>query len=231
MAIPAITSPRPATGTAPGSGTTPAGRGQLPLVVYDLAAGTFLMGATEFMIAGLLPEMAGDLAVSESAAGLLITAFAVGMIIGSPAMALLTLRLPRRASLTLALAVFATAHVIVAVSSSIALVLAARVLTAFATGAFWAIASVAAAAAAGPAARTRALGVVGGGLTLANVIGVPLGSWIGQAAGWRARSGSSPRPPPPSSSAGSSRMRAIRRRYRRCAVSSPHCAKPGCGCR
>jgi predicted MFS family arabinose efflux permease len=182
-----ITSPRRAAGTAPGSGTTPAsrGRGRLPLVVYVLAAGTVLMGATEFMIAGLLPEMASDLAVSESTAGLLITAFAAGMIIGSPAMALLTLRLPRRASLTLALAVFAAAHVIVAVSSSFALVLAARVLTAFATGAFWAIASVAAAAAAGPAARTRALGVVGGGLTLANVIGVPLGSWIGQAAGWR----------------------------------------------
>ena len=108
------------------------------------------------------------------------------MIIGSPAMALLTLRLPRRASLTLALAVFALAHVVVALSSSFAVVLAARVLTAFATGAFWAIASVVAAAAAGPAARTRALGVVGGGLTLANVIGVPLGSSIGQAAGWRA---------------------------------------------
>lgn len=185
MATSTTSSPR-ATGTVPGSGTTPSGRGRLPLVVYVLAAGTFLMGATEFMIAGLLPEMASDLSVSESTAGLLITAFAVGMIVGSPAMALLTLRLPRRASLSLALTVFAAAHVIVAVSSSFALVLAARVLTAFATGAFWAIASVVAAAAAGPAARTRALGVVGGGLTLANVIGVPLGSWIGQAAGWRA---------------------------------------------
>lgn len=130
--------------------------------------------------------MAGDLHVSQSSAGLLITAFALGMIVGAPTMAMLTLRLPRRASLILALGVFALAHVIVALSSSFALVLAARVLTAFATGAFWAIASVVAAAATEPAARTRALGVVGGGLTVANVVGVPLGSWVGQAAGWRA---------------------------------------------
>lgn len=170
------------------TGPNPSSRinGRLPLVVYVLAGGTFLLGASEFLIAGLLPEMAGDLHVSQSSAGLLITAFALGMIVGAPTMAMLTLRLPRRASLILALGVFALAHVIVALSSSFALVLAARVLTAFATGAFWAIASVVAAAATEPAARTRALGVVGGGLTVANVVGVPLGSWVGQAAGWRA---------------------------------------------
>jgi len=159
--------------------------GRLPLVVPVLAGGTFLMGTTEFMVAGLLPEMADDLGVSVARAGLLITAFAVGMIIGSPAMAILTLRMPRRLTLQLALIVFALGHVLAAVSGSFEVILAARVLTALATGAFWSVGAVVATEAAGPAASSRALGVVIGGLTLANVIGVPLGSFAGQLAGWQ----------------------------------------------
>ncbi|WP_106972652.1 MFS transporter [Streptomyces yerevanensis] len=158
---------------------------RLPPVVYVLALGTFLMGTTEFVVAGLLPEMAGDLRVSVARAGLLITVFAVGMIVGAPLMAMLTLRLPRRLTLVLALGVFAVGHVIVALGSSFALLLAARFLTALATGAFWAVANVVAARAAGPAASSRALGVVGSGAMLANVVGVPLGAFAGQLAGWR----------------------------------------------
>ncbi|MFF9090968.1 MFS transporter [Streptomyces sp. NPDC014991] len=159
--------------------------GKLPFVVRVLAAGTFLMGTTEFIIAGLLPEIAGDLDVSVSHAGLLITAFAVGMIVGGPVMALATLRLPQRLTLVGALAVFAAGHVVAALSSSFAVVLAARVVTALATGAFWAVGFVIATAAAGPARATRAVGVMMGGLTLANVIGVPIGSLVGQHTGWR----------------------------------------------
>ncbi|WP_372352331.1 MFS transporter [Streptomyces sp. KL116D] len=159
--------------------------GKLPFVVWVLAAGTFLMGTTEFVIAGLLPEMAADLDVSVSHAGLLITAFAIGMIVGGPTMALATLRLPQRHTLIAALAVFAFSHVVAALSSSFSVVLAARVITALATGAFWAVGFVVATAAAGPARSTRAVGVMMGGLTLANVIGVPIGSFIGQFSGWR----------------------------------------------
>jgi predicted MFS family arabinose efflux permease len=161
-------------------------KGRLPRVVYVLAAGTFLMGTTEFMIAGLLPDIAGGLHVSEARSGLLITAFAIGMIVGSPVMALATRRLPQRSVLTLALIVFAAGHLVAALSSGFALLLAARVLTALATGAFWAVAAVVASHAAGPGASSRAIGVVIGGLTLANVIGVPFGTWAGQLAGWRA---------------------------------------------
>src|SRR4051812_10968405 len=164
------------------SGTTP---GKLPFVVWVLAAGTFLMGTTEFVVAGLLPELAGDLGVSVSQAGLLITAFAIGMIIGSPTMALATLRLPRRRTLVLALAVFSLGHVVAALSGSLGIVLAARVVTALATGAFWSVGFVVATAAAGPRNSTRAIGVMMGGLTLANVVGVPLGSLAGQLTGWR----------------------------------------------
>ncbi|MGV9690290.1 MFS transporter [Streptomyces sp. NPDC003444] len=159
--------------------------GKLPLVVWVLAAGTFLMGTTEFVIAGLLPEIAGDLGIGVSRAGLLITAFAIGMIVGGPAMALATLRLPRRLTLVSALAVFALGHVVAALSSSFAVVLAARVVTALATGAFWAVGFVIVTAAAGPARATRAVGVMMGGLTLANVVGVPIGAFVGQYTGWR----------------------------------------------
>ncbi|MFF1688397.1 MULTISPECIES: MFS transporter [unclassified Streptomyces] len=158
---------------------------RLPLVVYVLALGTFLMGTTEFVVAGLLPEIAGDLQVSVARTGLLITVFAVGMIVGAPSMAMLTRRMPPRLTLMLALAVFAAGHVIVALGSSFTLLLVARFVTALATGAFWAVANVAAARAAGPAASSRALGLVGAGAMLANVVGVPLGAFAGQAMGWR----------------------------------------------
>ncbi|WP_234430877.1 MFS transporter, partial [Streptomyces sp. NRRL F-4489] len=143
------------------------------------------MGTTEFVIAGLLPEIAGDLHVSVSRAGLLITAFALGMIIGGPVMAMATLRLPRRRTLVLALTVFALGHLTAAVTTSFTVVLLARFATALATGAFWAVGFVIATAAAGPARSTRAVGVMMGGLTLANVIGVPIGSLAGQYTGWR----------------------------------------------
>ncbi|WP_326584662.1 MFS transporter [Streptomyces sp. NBC_00481] len=161
------------------------GSSKLPFVVLVLAAGTFLMGTTEFVVAGLLPEIADDLNVSTSQAGLLITAFAVGMIVGAPTMAIATLRLPRRSTLVLALVVFSLGHVVAAVSSPFAVVLAARVVTALATGAFWCVGAVVATTAAGPASTSRALGLLLGGMNLANVAGVPLGSWLGQVSDWR----------------------------------------------
>lgn len=155
------------------------------MLVYVLAAGILLMGTTEFMVAGLLPEVAADLNVDIGRAGLLVTAFAVGMIIGPPVMALATLRLPARATLAGALAVFAAGHVVAAVSDSFTVVTASRVLTALATGTFWATGAVVATAAAGPAASARALAVMSGGLSLAVVAGVPLGTFAGQFTDWR----------------------------------------------
>lgn len=158
---------------------------RLPLVTYVLAAGVFLMGTTEFIVAGILPEIAGDLGVSVANAGLMITVFAVGMIVGTPTMSILTLKLPRRLTLSLALLVFAAGHVVVALTSDFTLILGARFLTALATGAFWAVAAVVGAKAAGAASASRALGVVLGGGMLANVVGVPLGAFAGQVIGWR----------------------------------------------
>ena len=162
-----------------------AGAARLPFVIVVLAIGTFLMGTTEFIIAGLLPEIAQDLRISVADAGLLITVFAIGMIVGTPTMTIATLRLPRRLTLAGALVVFAIGHVIVAAGSGFGLLLAARFVTALATGAFWAVAAVVAARAAGPGASSHAIGIVLGGGMLANVVGVPLGAFAGQLIGWR----------------------------------------------
>lgn len=160
-------------------------RRALPVVVHAMAACTFLMLTTEFAVAGLLPQIAVDLHTSVARSGLLITAFALGMIVGAPATALLARRVQRRRLLVLSLAVFAAGDVVVAVGDSFALLLAARFVTAWATGAFWSVAFVVAGRAAGPAASSRALGVVTAGGMLANVVGVPLGAFAGQLAGWR----------------------------------------------
>lgn len=169
-----------------GTATLPAAdahdvRARLPFVTYLLAGGTFLMGTSEFVVAGLLPEVARDFSVSVAQAGLAITAFALGMVLGTPLMVLLTLRLPRRTTLTLALIVFAVGHVLAALTGVFWVLLAARFLTAVATGAFWAVSSLVAADAAG----TRAISVVQSGGMLATVLGVPIGSFAGQLIGWR----------------------------------------------
>jgi predicted MFS family arabinose efflux permease len=93
-------------------------RSSLPPIVPVLALGAFLMCTTEFMIAGLLPQMAADFGVRPSRIGLLITAFAIGMIVGAPAMAIATLHLPKRATLVLALAIFAAGHAVAALTVS-----------------------------------------------------------------------------------------------------------------
>jgi predicted MFS family arabinose efflux permease len=158
---------------------------KLPFVVMLLAVGTFLTATTEFVIAGLLPELAGDLDVSVARAGLLITAFAVGMIIGAPLIAIATARVPQRSTLVAALLVFSAGHVVAALSSSFAVVLTARIVTALATGTFLAVAAAVAVAAVGAANGARAMGTLMSGVALATVVGVPLGSFVGQLVGWR----------------------------------------------
>lgn len=172
------------TAEASASGDHPS-RGRLPLVVFVLALGTFLMLTTEFVVAGILPEVADGLAVSLAEAGSLITVFAVGMIVGAPTMALLTLRVSGRITLVVAMLVFVVGHVVVALGSDLGVLLVARFVTAIATGAFWAVSAVVATRAAGPEAGARALGVVTAGGALATVLGVPIGAFVAQATGWR----------------------------------------------
>jgi DHA1 family inner membrane transport protein len=159
--------------------------GRLPLVVYVLALGTFLMLTSEFVVAGILPEMAADLEISLAQAGSLITVFAIGMIVGAPLMTMLTMRLSKRLTLTLALVVFVAGHVVVALGSDFAILMIARFVTALATGAFWAVSAVVATRAVGPSLGSRAVGIVGAGGSLATVLGVPLGAFLAHHVGWR----------------------------------------------
>lgn len=157
----------------------------IPVAVFVLSASIFALGTTEFMIAGLLPVLAADLDVSVPHAGLLISAFAVGMAVGAPAMVVLTLRLPRKTTLLAALVVFIAGNLLAALAPAYDVLLVARVVTALATSAFWAVGAVVTVSLAPENVRARALAILVGGLTVANVVGVPLGTFIGQQLGWR----------------------------------------------
>ncbi|GAA1564711.1 MFS transporter [Kribbella hippodromi] len=157
----------------------------MPRAVYLLGAAIFAQGTSELMLAGLLPEIAGELHVTIPAAGLLISAFAVGMLVGAPILAVTTLRWSRRAAMLAFLAIFALTHVAGALTSSYGVLLATRVAGAFVYAGFWAVASVTAVELAGPAARAKAMSILAGGLTVATSIGLPAGTLLGQHLGWR----------------------------------------------
>lgn len=161
-------------------------RTRLPLATYILALTVFCLGTSEFMLAGLLPEVAHDLGATIPSAGLLISGFAIGMLVGAPVMTLLTLRLPRKVTMIGAAVTFAIMHLLGAWADDFALLMITRVVAAVACATFWAVAAVTLVAIASPGTTARALGALVGGLTLANIIGVPLGTWIGQSRGWQA---------------------------------------------
>ncbi|MFJ8919719.1 Cmx/CmrA family chloramphenicol efflux MFS transporter [Streptomyces sp. NPDC102415] len=158
----------------------------MPFAVYVLGLAVFAQGTSEFMLSGLLSSIAGDLHVSLAAAGLLTSAFAVGMVAGAPLTALAGRTWPRRRALLLFLGVFVAVHVLGALTSSYGVLLATRIVGALANAGFWAVALVTALALAGPHRRARATAVVVGGVTVACVVGVPAGALLGGLWGWRA---------------------------------------------
>ncbi|TCC47561.1 MFS transporter [Kribbella capetownensis] len=157
----------------------------MPLAVYVLGLAIFAQGTSELMLAGLLPEIAGDLNVSIPAAGLLISAFAVGMLVGAPILAVVTLRWTRRTALLAFLAVFALTHVVGALAPGYGVLVATRIVGAFVYAGFWAVAAVTAIGLVGPEVRGKAMSIVAGGLTIATIVGLPAGTVIGQHLGWR----------------------------------------------
>jgi DHA1 family inner membrane transport protein len=159
---------------------------RMPLVLVVLAAAAFAIGTTEFVVVGLVPTISTDLGVSVSAAGTLVTGYAVGVALGGVVLTALTTRVPRRRLLVSLMAVFAAGHVLMAVVPGFPLLLAARVITAPCHGAFFGIGAVVAAELVPVERRSRAIAVMFTGLTLATVMGVPAGTLLGQAAGWRA---------------------------------------------
>ncbi len=156
---------------------------QLPLLA--LAMASFGIGTTEFVIMGLLPEVAADLGVSIPAAGLLVTGYALGVVVGAPIVAVITNSLPRKATLMGLASMFVLGNFLCAVAPDYWFLMGARVVTAFCHGAFFGIGAVVAASLVPVNQRASAIALMFAGLTLANVLGVPLGTALGQAWGWR----------------------------------------------
>ncbi|MGO8369796.1 MFS transporter [Rhizobium ruizarguesonis] len=161
----------------------------MPLALLVLALSSFAIGTTEFVIMGLLPEVATDLSVTIPQAGWLVTGYALAVAIGAPVMAVLTAKLKRRTALIALMALFIAGNLLCALASDYWVLMIARVVTALCHGAFFGIGSVVAAGLVAEDRRARAVALMFTGLTLANVLGVPLGTAIGQAYGWRATFG------------------------------------------
>ncbi|MFI7135620.1 MFS transporter [Nonomuraea sp. NPDC050153] len=153
--------------------------------LYPLAAGNFAIGTGMFVTAGLLPPISKDLGISSSAAGQLMTVFALAYAVLSPVLAALTARLSRRTLLLVGLGVFVLGNVLTALAPTYALVMATRVVAAAGAAMFTPTASGVANALTEPERRGRALALVMGGLSVATAIGVPLGTWLGSVSGWR----------------------------------------------
>ncbi|TFD01902.1 MFS transporter [Cryobacterium sinapicolor] len=159
-----------------------------------LALGGFGIGSTEFVAMGLLPDLAQDLLpalyasspdAANAQAGWLITAYALGVVVGAPTIAAAAARWPRKQLLLALLAAFTLSTIASALLPTFGLVLAARFVAALPHGAYFGIASLVAADLMGPGKRARGVALVLGGLTIANVIGVPSITWLGQTSGWR----------------------------------------------
>ncbi len=160
-------------------------RTRVPLAVHVLGLSVFALGTSEFMLSGILPQIAEDMDVTIPQAGLLISAFAIGMVVGAPLLAVATLRLPRRTTLIALLAVFGLGQVMGALAPNYALLFVSRVLSALACAGFWAVGAAVAVAMVPVTARARALAIMIGGLSIANVLGVPAGAFLGEHLGWR----------------------------------------------
>ena len=158
----------------------------MPLPLYLLALAVFAMGTSEFMLAGLVPDIAADLGVPVGTVGLLTSAFAIGMVVGAPLMAALARNRPGRTSLLGFVVLFLAAHVVGAVTDSFAILFATRVVAAVANAGFLAVALTTAVALVPPDRKGRALAVLLSGTTVATVAGVPSGAVLGTVLGWRA---------------------------------------------
>ncbi|QYN18198.1 MFS transporter [Amycolatopsis sp. DSM 110486] len=158
----------------------------MPLALLALAIGAFGIGTTEFVIAGLLPEVAADFGVSIPAAGWLITGYALGVAAGALPMTALGTRMRRKHLLLLLMGVFIVGNALSALAPSYGALLAGRIVAALTHGAFFGVGAVVAADLVKPEKKASAIALMFTGLTLANVLGVPLGTFIGQGLGWRA---------------------------------------------
>jgi MFS transporter, DHA1 family, inner membrane transport protein len=158
---------------------------RLPIAILALAIGAFAIGATEFTIIGLLPQVADGVDVSIPRAGLLVSGYALGVLIGAPLMTAAGTRVPRHRLLLGLMGLFTVGNTLAAVAPNYELLLVSRVISALPHGAFFGVGAVVAAELAAPEQRNKAIAMMLSGLAVSNVIGVPLGTLLGQHLGWR----------------------------------------------
>lgn len=157
----------------------------MPIALWALAIGAFGIGTTEFVIAGLLPVIANEFGVSIPIAGYLATSYALGVFVGAPALIIFGSKIPRKAMLVFLMVLFVIGNLITAFAPSISIAIVGRLVTSLTHGAFFGIGSIIAADMVAPSKRVQAIAFMFMGLTVANLIGVPIGTWIGQHLSWR----------------------------------------------
>jgi DHA1 family inner membrane transport protein len=158
----------------------------MPIALLALTAGAFGIGTTEFVIMGLLMQVSMDLKVSITAAGLLISGYALGVAVGAPLLTIATRKLPRKTVLLALMAIFTLGNLACALAPNYELLMAARVVTSLAHGTFFGVGSVVATGLVAPERRASAIAIMFTGLTAATLLGVPAGAWLGLQYGWRA---------------------------------------------
>ncbi|QAY67597.1 MFS transporter [Paenibacillus protaetiae] len=159
---------------------------KFPVSLLSLTVGAFAIGMTEFVIMGILPNVAEDLKVSIASAGQLITMYALGVAVGAPVLTVLTQRIPQKKLLCLLMLLFIFGNGISVFAPNYAVLMAARIVTALTHGTFFGVGAVIASNLVRPDKRAGAVSIMMAGLTIANILGVPLGTYIGQNLGWRA---------------------------------------------
>ncbi|SED10989.1 MFS transporter, DHA1 family, inner membrane transport protein [Streptomyces sp. 2131.1] len=157
----------------------------MPLALLALAIGAFGIGTTEFVVMGLLPEVAAEFQVSIPAAGFLATGYALGVVLGAPLMTVLGTKVSRKRMLMILMGLFIIGNVVTAAAPVFEVMVVGRVIASLAHGAFFGIGAVVAADLVAPERKAGAIALMFTGLTVANVVGVPMGTYIGQNAGWR----------------------------------------------
>lgn len=158
----------------------------MPLPVFALFLAAFGIGTAEFVIAGLLPDISGDLAVSIPTAGFLISAYAIGVAVGGPLVTVALARISRKSALVGLVGAFTAGQVLCALAPDYTLLMVARLLVSIGHGAYFGVAAITATRIVGPDKAGRAVALLLAGITVANIIGVPAGTAIGNALGWRA---------------------------------------------
>jgi MFS transporter, DHA1 family, inner membrane transport protein len=161
-------------------------KSKMPLQVWILTLSAFAIGTAEFVIAGVLPQVAGSLGITEGQAGNLITAYALAIVVGGPILTLWLARFEKRRVLIGLMALFIAGNLIGAVTTDYTLLLVSRVIAGLTQGPFYGIGAVVATKLVSDKLAGQAVGQMFAGLTLANVLGVPLGTWIGNVLGWNA---------------------------------------------